>query len=334
MAADVCPCWRSAAVLCATFLTARLTPPEIEMNRGLAATIAAFLIWGLLPLYLRLLHGVPALQIMAHRLVWCCVSVLLWLAARGELPRVRAALATPATRARLMVSALLISLNWLLYVWAVGNGHVVESSLGYFINPLVNVLLGVIVLKERLNRAQWTAVLFAAAGVLYLTWLAGTPPVLALVLAFSFSIYGLIRKTVAVDALTGLGTETLLIAPIGAAYLLWCAGNGSGALGRAGSLIDGLLLASGIITALPLTLFAYGARRLPYSTVGLIQYIGPTLQLLLGVFLYRESFSPARAAGFGLIWAALAIYAADAQLRTYRSRRAEPSLTEAACPSE
>jgi chloramphenicol-sensitive protein RarD len=301
------------------------------MNSGLAATVAAFLIWGLLPLYLHPLHAVPALQIMAHRLVWCCVFVLIWLALRGELPQVRKALASPATRGRLIASALLISLNWLVYVWAVGNGHVVESSLGYFINPLVNVLLGVVVLKERLNRMQWMAVLIAAVGVLYLTWLAGSPPVLALVLALSFGTYGLIRKTVAVDALTGLGTETLLIAPLGAAYLLWCASTGTGALGPSGAMVNGLLLAGGVVTAVPLALFAYGARLIPYSTVGLIQYIGPTMQLLLGVFLYQEPFTSARAFGFSLIWSALAIYAVDAQLRAYRLRRLISLSADEAC---
>lgn len=292
------------------------------MNRGLLATIAAFLIWGLLPLYLHQLHSVPPAQVMAQRLVWCCVFTLAWLAMRGEMRHVGVALRTPAVRWRLLATALLVSTNWLLYVWAVGNNRIVESSLGYFINPLVNVLLGVVVLSERLNRVQWTAVALAASGVAYLTWLGGGLPWIALVLAVTFGSYGLIRKTVAVDALSGLGAETLLITPIGVAYLLWCEQAGIGALGHSGLWINFLLVASGIVTAVPLALFAFGARLIPYSTVGLIQYIGPTLQLLTGVLLYGEPFPLSRAIGFMLIWAALVIYALEG---LWRSRNAAPA---------
>jgi chloramphenicol-sensitive protein RarD len=280
-------------------------------RHGLGALVTAFLIWGVLPLYLRPLHAVAPTQIMAHRLVWCCVSVLGWLGIRGQLGGVRAALATPQTRIRLFASAMLISINWLLFVWAIGSGRVIESSLGYFINPLVNVLLGVVVLRERLNRVQWTAVSIAAAAVAYLTWLSGAPPWLALALALSFGSYGLIRKTVAVDAMTGLASETLLIAPLGLAYLIGCEVQGHGALGHIDSLRGGMLVLGGPITAIPLWLFAYGARRVRYATVGLVQYIGPTLQLLFGVFVFREPFTLERAFGYGLIWCALGLYAGD-----------------------
>jgi chloramphenicol-sensitive protein RarD len=283
---------------------------------GLSALIAAFFIWGLLPLYLRPLHGVAPSVIMAHRLVWCCVAVLAWLRMRGALGGVWAALAVPATRLRLMATAVLISVNWLLFVWAIGTGRVVESSLGYFINPLVNVLLGVIVLRERLNRLQWTAVAIAAVGVVYLTWLAGAPPWIALILAFSFGSYGLIRKTVAVDAMTGLAAETLIIAPLGIAYLVWRASSGQGAFDHASPLHVAMLILGGPITAIPLWLFAYGARRVRYATVGLVQYIGPTLQLTFGVFVFQEPFPPTTALGYSLIWCALALYAADGLLRT------------------
>ena len=285
------------------------------MNRGLLATIGAFLIWGLLPVYLHQLHGVPPTQVMSQRLVWCCIFTLAWLALRGELRHVAIALRTPAVRWRLSATALLVSTNWLLYVWAVANGRIVESSLGYFINPLVNVLLGVAVLSERLNRTQWTAVALASTGVAYLTWLGGGLPWIALVLAVTFGSYGLIRKTVAVDALSGLGAETLLITPIGLAYLLWCEHAGTGVLGHGGRWIDFLLIASGIVTAIPLALFAFGARLIPYSTVGLIQYIGPSLQLLTGVLIYHEPFPFNRAIGFILIWAALVVYAIDGLMR-------------------
>jgi chloramphenicol-sensitive protein RarD len=280
-------------------------------GHGLPALLGAFTIWGLLPLYLRELQAVSPGQIMAHRLVWCCLFVLVWLRLRGELHEVWRALSQPATRWRLSASALLISINWLTYVWAVTSGHVVESSLGYFINPLLNVALGVLVLRERLDRVQWTAVACAAAGVVYLTWLSGAPPWIALVLAASFGTYGLVRKTVAVDAMAGLGSETLLLAPLGIGYLALCEATGQGVLGHAGAWVIALLFASGLVTAVPLWLFSYGARRVPYSTVGIVQYVGPSLQLLLGVFVFHEPFALPTALGFGLIWAGLALYAAD-----------------------
>jgi len=244
--------------------------------------------------------------------------VFLWLAWRGELASVRRALADPGTRLRLVASAALISVNWLVYVWAVTNGQVVEASLGYFINPLLNVVLGVLVLKERLNRAQWIAVALAAIGVAYLTAFAGRPPWIALVLAASFATYGLIRKVVAVESVPGLATETLLLLPFALGWLLWCEAQGSGALGHASAGVNALLVGSGLATALPLALFAFGARLIPYSTLGILQYVGPTLQFLIGVFVFHEAFPRARAIGFVLIWTALAVYAADS---LWRSRK-------------
>jgi len=295
-------------------------PPVIENVTpapfsGLAAAVGAFVIWGVFPLYLKPMAEVPALQIMAHRVVWCCLLVFGWLAIRGELGAVRAALADRGSRMRLAASATLISINWLLYVWAVNNGHTVEASLGYFINPLLNVVLGVMVLHERLNRAQWLAVSLAALGVIYLTAATAHPPWIALALAVSFGTYGLIRKVVKVDSVPGLATETLLLAPFAIAFLAWCEVRGVGALGHASVGINALLVGSGLITALPLALFAYGARLIPYSTIGIVQYIGPTLQFLIGVFVFREAFTAERAVGFVAIWAALAIYAADGARR-------------------
>jgi chloramphenicol-sensitive protein RarD len=287
-------------------------------GRGLAAGLTAFFIWGLLPLYLKFLQSVSVLQVTAHRLVWGCVFAFIWLALRRELVQVKTALLQPGTRWRLCASAALISVNWITYVWGVANGRVVETSLGYFINPLVNVLLGVVVLSERLNRLQWTAVAIAAAGVSYLTWSAGHPPWIALVLAFSFGLYGLVRKVVHVDALAGLASETLILVPIGVGYLIWCELAGIGTFAHQGIDIDVLLLLGGPLTAIPLVLFAFAARRLPYSTIGLLQYLGPTLQLLLGVFVFHEPFTRDRAIGFALIWTALAIYAGDG---FWRSRK-------------
>jgi chloramphenicol-sensitive protein RarD len=284
-------------------------------SRGLLSLLSAFTIWGLLPLYLRPLRAVPALQIMAHRLLWCCVVVIAFLAARGNWGAVREALGTSGTRWKLIATALLISTNWVVYVWSIGNGHVVESSLGYFINPLVNVLLGVAILRERLTRAQWSAVALAASGVLYLTWLAGGPPFIALVLALSFSSYGLLRKTMPVDAMVGLGAETLLLAPAAACYLMFVEASGHGAVRGGQPLVVALLLGGGVVTAVPLWLFSFGARRVRYSTVGVVQYIGPSLQLVLGLLVFHEPFSIQRLFGFALIWTALLVYAADGYLR-------------------
>jgi chloramphenicol-sensitive protein RarD len=295
---------------------ARLSP------RGLAAAAVAFTIWGLFPVYLHPLSGVAATQVIAHRVVWSCVFLLSWLLLRGQLGRLALAFGRPALLARLALTALLISGNWLVYVWSVTHEHIVDTSLGYYINPLVNVLLGVVVLRERLNPAQWIAVSLAAVAVLYLALLAGRPPWIACTLALSFSLYGLVRKMISVDALPGLATETLLLMPLSVAYLSWCQWAGAGALTTEGPVVAALLIGSGLVTAIPLFLFAYGARALPYSTVGVLQYIAPSLQLMCGVVLFHESFGPALAAGFALIWVALLIYAADALWRARSAARA------------
>ncbi len=295
---------------------ARLSP------RGLAAGAAAFTIWGLFPVYLHPLSGVPALQVIAHRIAWSCLFLMAWLLVRGQLGVLTLTLARPALLARLALTALLITANWLVYVWSVTHNHIVDTSLGYYINPLVNVLLGVVVLHERLNRAQWTAIALAALGVLYLAVLAGRPPWIAGSLALSFSLYGFVRKIISVDALPGLTTETLLLMPLAVGYLAWCHWAGSGALTTHGPGVAALLIGSGLITAIPLFLFAYGARALPYSTVGVLQYIAPSLQLACGVVLFHESFGPARAAGFALIWSALLIYAVDGLWQARSAARA------------
>jgi chloramphenicol-sensitive protein RarD len=290
--------------------------------RGLAAGSAAFTIWGLFPVYLHALSAVPSLQIIAHRVAWSCLFLLGWMLLRGESGRLTTTLGKPRLLAGLGASALLISVNWLVYVWSVTHQHIVESSLGYYINPLVNVLLGVLVLRERPNALQWSAIALAALAVLYLALEAGRPPWIALALAMTFSLYGFVRKVISVDALPGLATETLLLLLPALGYLAWCEATGVAAFGHAGPAISWLLAGSGVITAVPLFLFAYGARLLPYSTVGILQYIGPSLQLACGVLFYHESFAPARAAGFALLWAALVIYAGDGVWRARRLARA------------
>ena len=289
---------------------------------GVTAAVVAFAIWGLFPLYLRPLQAVPALQVIAHRVVWSCLLLLTVLLVRGELSELRATLAQPSNLRRLAATATLISLNWLVYVWGVAHGRVLEASLGYFINPLVNVLLGIAVLSERLNRRQWVSVSIAGIAVAYLTLAAAAVPWIALTVAVSFAVYGLIRKIIHVEALPGLAAETLLLLPLAAGYLIWCEAQGSGAFGHSSLLVDGLLAGSGLVTAIPLLLFAYAARRIAYSAVGVLQYISPSLQLICGIVFFHEPFAGARAAGFVLIWFALAIYALDGLWRA-RPRPAE-----------
>ena len=294
---------------------------QTNPGRGYVAAAAAFAIWGIFPLYFHVLYQVPALQVICHRVVWSCVFVLGLMAVRGELESVRAALTNRGVVLRLTATATLITLNWLAYVWGVTHGRVVETSLGYFIGPLVNLLLGVALLRERLTPAQWTAVTLATLGVGYLTVMAGGLPWIALTLAFSFASYGLLRKVVKVDSLPGLATETLLLAPFAVGYLIWSESTGVGALGHSGSVIDTMLVFSGPLTAITLFLFAYGTRQLPYSTVGVLQYIAPSLQFACGVFVLHEPFDHARAIGFAVIWAALIIYAGEG-LRLSRKQQA------------
>ena len=291
--------------------------PAID-RKGLTAAIASYVLWGVFPLYWVLLKHVPSLQIIAHRIVWCAVFVVGWLVVREGAGWLRRALAQPRVGRLLLLSSLLISFNWGVYIWAVTNGHVVEASLGYFINPLVNVLIGVLVLRERLNPAQWTAVSIAAVGVLWLAFQHGDPPWIALALAFSFAFYGLIRKVAHVDAIPGLAIESLFLLLPALAWLAWEHQRGVAAFldGNPGS--DVLLVIGGALTALPLIGFAYGARRIPYSLVGILQYIAPTLQLLSGVLLLGEAFTGTQAIGFACIWFALAIYATDGWRRARR----------------
>ncbi len=295
------------------------------MNRdfwsGFWATCGAFVMWGLFPLYWHQLRDIPALQIMAHRMVWCAVFVGGFLLLQQGTGWLRAALSQPRVPLMLAVSSLLISLNWGLYIWAVNNSHIVESSLGYFINPLINVLLGVLVLRERLNPAQWLSVACAAAGVAWLTVQVGHLPWIALTLAVSFGAYGLIRKLAHVEAIAGLGVESAYLLLPALVYLVVKEYAGKGAFGHIAMPLDALLVAGGAVTAVPLIGFAYGARRIPYSLVGIIQYIGPTLQLATGVLLFGEPFTRVQTIGFGAIWLALVIYAGDGLWRTRRIER-------------
>jgi chloramphenicol-sensitive protein RarD len=289
---------------------------------GTVAAVVAFLLWGLFPLYWKLLAAVPAPEVVAHRTAWGLVAVAAWVTLRGRWTDALSVASQPGTIARLAGSAVLIALNWLLYVWAVVHDHVVEASLGYFINPLVNVLLGVLVLGERLSRAQRVAVTLAAAGVAVLTVGHGRLPWIALALAVSFGLYGLARKTVGADAVVGLLWETGLLAPFAAGWLLSLEARGSGVFGPAHPGASALLALGGAVTAVPLVLFALGARSLPLSTVGLLQYLSPSIQFLLAVLVFREPFTTAHAASFACIWVALGVLTWDLRRRLRHERAA------------
>ena len=288
---------------------------QTAQRTGMLAAVTAFLIWGTFPLYWKQLAAVPALEIVAHRTAWGFVAVALWVTVRGGWRQARTIAASPRTVLTLAGSATLIITIWGVYVWAVNHGQIVESSLGYYINPLVNVVLGVVLLHERLGRARRLAVALAAVGVAILTIGYGRFPWISLALALTFGFYGLLRKQVAADAVHGLLYETAILTPVAVGYLAWLAWHGSGALGRTGVRVDALLVLAGAVTAVPLALFAVGARALPLSTLGMFQYISPTCQFLLAVLLYREPFGPARAVAFAFIWAALAVLTWDLRRR-------------------
>jgi len=297
-----------------------MTPVD---RRGMWVAVGAYVLWGVMPLYWHLLKAVPSLQIVLHRIAWSALFVgayLLWRDGRGWLRRT---LAGPRLGWMLALSGVLIAFNWGLYIWAVNAGHVVETALGYFINPLLNVLIGVLFLRERLRPLQWLSVAVAAAGVLWLAVRYGQVPWIALALAASFGLYGVVRKLAHVDAVAGLGVESAYLFLPAIALLAWTEAHGGGGFGAGyGAAASALLVLGGIVTALPLVGFAYAVRRIPLATVGLLQYIAPTLQFLIGVLVFREPFDRERLVGFACIWLALAIFAADGLLRARRGRLA------------
>lgn len=281
-----------------------MTAPVPSIRDGLIAGLGAYVIWGLMPLYLRLMQGVPAGDVLGHRIAWSLLVLTLVLVATGGWQRLRPILANRRLLLLLLASAVAIGANWLVYTWAILAGHALDTSLGYFINPLLNVLFGVALLGERLTRLQWAAVALAAAGVAVQTIALGYLPWISLSLAVSFGLYGLFRKQAAVDGLSGLFVETLLLAPLALGWLVT----------RPYSLADlpgwqlAVLAASGVVTATPLLLFGRAARVLPLSTLGLLQYLSPTLVMIEAVTLFGETLSPPRLAAFSCIWAGLALY--------------------------
>ncbi|MBA3533292.1 MAG: EamA family transporter RarD [Ardenticatenales bacterium] len=290
--------------------------------------MGAYVLWGLLPLFWKALKEVPALEILAHRMVWSLGVVLLLLALRGRWRWLASVVRDRRILLTFTTTALLLSLNWYIYIWAVNAGYIVETSLGYFINPLVNVLLGVLFLKERLRLWQGVAIALAFVGVLYLTVQYGALPWIALTLAISFGFYGLLRKTASLDSLEGLTLETLLLFLPALSYLLYLEGQGSAAFGHSSVSTTALLALAGIATATPLLLFASGARRITLTLLGLLQYIAPTLQFLIGVFVYGEELSPARLMGFAIIWAALLLYTGESLLHHRREGPLQPAVSK------
>ncbi len=281
------------------------------MNTGILYAALAYIAWGLFPLYFKQVADVPSLEVVMHRTLWSLVFVFGVLMVRRQWSWMGTVLRQPKVLAAFVLSAMLLSGNWLTYVWAVQNQHVVDASLGYFILPLVNVALGFVFLRERPRSGQWMAVAVAAAGVLWLAVQAGRLPWIALVLALSFGFYGLLRKVAVLGALEGLALETLVLAPVAAVVLGWWVWQGQGALVQGTPATVGWLLLAGPMTAVPLLLFAAGARLIPMSTLGILQYISPSLQFALGVWLFHEPFEPARLVGFVLIWAALLVYSME-----------------------
>lgn len=291
------------------------------MRAGLLAALVAYGMWGLLPILFKLLHEVGAGEIVSQRVLWSLALILVVLTARRNLGSLVATLRTPRLLLPLMASALLIASNWLVYIWAVNDGHVIAASLGYFLNPLVNVALGVLLLKERLRSGQVIAIGIAAAGVAIMAGAALTTLWISVALALSFAFYGLVRKLTPVAPMTGLGAETLILAPLALAYMLWLSGQGGISLGKDPA-ITALLIASGAVTTVPLVLFAMAAQKLPMATLGLMQYVAPTLQFLCGVLLYGEKLTHGQMLSFALIWLGLILFATDSLTAARRTRLA------------
>jgi chloramphenicol-sensitive protein RarD len=297
------------------------------MNKGVLAGIGAYTLWGLFPIYWRLLKQVPATEILAHRIVWSLAFVALLLILQRDWQWIKGTIHDRRTMVVYTLAAILLSINWFTYIWAVNAGYVVEASLGYFINPLVNFMLGVIFFKEKLRGGQVAAVILAVLGVVYLTVSYGSLPWIALVLAFSFGTYGLIKKTASLESMHGFSLETAVLFLPALGFLLYRGASGVGAFMHLGTATTLLLILAGPVTSIPLLMFGYAARSIPLSMLGFIQYITPTMQFMLGVFVYNEPFPLARLVGFSMIWLALLLYSIES-VRFTRRQKADLSLVE------
>lgn len=286
------------------------------MNKGILNGVIAYALWGFFPVYWKLLHDVPAPQLLGHRIGWSFLLLVAVILITRQWSNFRSAVNARVLRIY-FIAAILIGINWLLYVWAVNAGFIVETSLGYFINPLLSVLMGVLFLRERLRAAQWIPVILAAIGVAYLTIVYGRLPWIALSLAFSFGFYGLTKKLAPLGSLYGLTLETGILFLPAVIYLGITQANGTGAFLHSGVTADLLMVGAGVVTTIPLLLFASAAKQIPLSMIGILQYLAPTIQLLIGVFVYKESFDHTRLIGFGIVWLALAVF----WMENYLSKR-------------
>jgi chloramphenicol-sensitive protein RarD len=278
------------------------------MNKGIWNGLAAYALWGFFPIYWKLLQQVPALEVIGHRIGWSFLLLIAVILFTRQWDQFRAAAFAPKVTVIYAIAGILLTINWLIYVWGVNSGFIVETSLGYFINPLISVLLGVVFLRERLRLAQWIPIGLAAAGVLYLTVTYGRLPWIALSLAFSFGTYGLVKKLAPLGSLYGLALETALVFPAALIYLAFAEFTGTGSFLHRGVFTDILLIGTGAVTSIPLLMFASAARQIPLTMIGILQYVAPTIQFLIGVFLYHEPFDQSRLIGFSLVWLALIIF--------------------------
>lgn len=277
------------------------------MKIGYIYALAAYIMWGLLPIYWKAFTEVGAWEILSHRIIWSVVFVAFLVTVTARWNKLKQAIPDTKSKLAILACSILISINWVIYIWAVNNNNIVEASLGYYINPLVNVFLGVFFLKERLSKLQWAAISLAALGVLIMTVSYGQFPWVSITLAVSFGIYGLTKKKVKVDTIVGLSLETFVVLPLALIYL-FAFQQGGEALNVLSGWQLALLTLSGVATALPLLFFAEGVKRLPLSTISFVQYLSPTISLFIGVWLYNEEFSAIEMASFGLIWSALVLY--------------------------
>jgi chloramphenicol-sensitive protein RarD len=296
----------------------------------MAYGIVAYGLWGIAPMFWKLLAGVPEAEILSHRVVWGVIAFAAFIAAAGAGPELRRALRDRRTLAVMALSGTMLAINWGTFIWSVATGHILEASLGYFIIPLMSVGLGMLVLGERMRRLQWLAIGFALIGVVVQTAYAGGVPWISLVVAISFGVYGLIRKIARVDSLVGSTVETLLLVPLAAGYLAIAALRGGGELGHGATSIQLLLISTGIITAAPLLCFNSAARRLPLSTLGFLQYLGPTCQFVLAIAVYGEPFAAGQLIAFGLIWLGLAVFSVDLSSGLVRAARAAAPVSRTA----
>ncbi|WP_316899378.1 EamA family transporter RarD [Pseudodesulfovibrio indicus] len=292
-----------------------------QTTYGFIAALAAFLVWGLLPIYWKSLITVDPFEILCHRVVWSLVFISVILTVMKGWGDTFAPLKSRRDLLILTCSSLMIGGNWLLYIWAVNTGHVLETSLGYYINPLVNVLLGFVFFRERLRPLQLVAIGLAALGVINSVVSHGELPWISLALAVSFGLYGLLRKIASVESLPGLFLETMVLGPFALGYILWLQAHGTSALFHQGLDVDLLLVGAGVVTASPLIGFAFGARRLQLATVGVLQYLAPSIAFLLGVYVYKEPFSPSHLLTFAFIWSGLAVYTAESVFTIRKVRR-------------